>query len=391
MKDFVLCRKKILEPLRETGWASEMVLNPAIIKDKDTGRIHMLFRATGPCAENGLEGKPLPYPISLGYGWSDDDGENWEFDRERPALFPTLCYEIEDLYTINGRGEKAVNYVNGCIEDPRLFYLEGECYLTVAGRMFPPGPYWEKDEPTQCAPDWIHTRENPFGIAASKNVTVTVLYRVDLARLAAGDYDNAFTYLTNLTDPEHGEDRDVVFFPEKLCIDGKKQMVMLHRPCDPSTYDFSRELHVPSMFICSGDDFYGLSGKEAKREVFCVPGLEWEKNRIGMSAPPLRLNETEWLLNYHGKKDDVLGYTQSFMIVEESEKGFPVIKHKCTERVLFAKEDWELPNKFKTPCIFVTGMLRLGEKLLLSYGAADEFVGIMLLDFEELVKFIRRY
>ena len=34
----------------------------------------------------------------------------------------------------NGKGEKVPNYTNGCIEDPRLFWVEGECYCTAACR-----------------------------------------------------------------------------------------------------------------------------------------------------------------------------------------------------------------------------------------------------------------
>ena len=41
-------RKKILSPIDGHEWAGEMVLNPAIIKDPESGRIHMIFRATGP-------------------------------------------------------------------------------------------------------------------------------------------------------------------------------------------------------------------------------------------------------------------------------------------------------------------------------------------------------
>jgi predicted GH43/DUF377 family glycosyl hydrolase len=72
-----------------------MVLNPAVIEDPDTGRIHMLVRVSGPCPEKRLEGKPMPFPIFFSYAWSDDGGENFEFDFERPALSPTVEYEEE--------------------------------------------------------------------------------------------------------------------------------------------------------------------------------------------------------------------------------------------------------------------------------------------------------
>ena len=50
MKNVVLERKEILRPQESVDWASEMVLNPAIIKDPKTTRLHMLVRTTGPSA-----------------------------------------------------------------------------------------------------------------------------------------------------------------------------------------------------------------------------------------------------------------------------------------------------------------------------------------------------
>ena len=72
MNEIVMWRKKLLSPVEGSDWASEMVLNPAIIEDPKTKRIHMIFRATGPSEKDGLEGESIPYPIYLGYAYSDD-------------------------------------------------------------------------------------------------------------------------------------------------------------------------------------------------------------------------------------------------------------------------------------------------------------------------------
>ena len=50
-----------------------------------------------------------------------------------------------------------------------------------------------------------------------------------------------------------------------------------------------------------------------------------------------------------------------------------------------------MPNKFKTPCIFITGMIRQGNSLLISYGAADERAGVARLDYRALVAHVRRF
>jgi predicted GH43/DUF377 family glycosyl hydrolase len=385
-------RQLVLEPQPGSPWADEMVLNPGIIQDPRTGRIHMLFRATGPWPAKRIPGRPLPYPIFLGYAWSDDRGATWESDFSRPALAPALRYDIEGITIRNADGERVVNHANGCIEDPRLLFLEGQCYLVVACRLMPPGPYWIHDDPSQCAPDWIRTPENPFGKAASHNVTVNVLYRVDLDRLAAKDYDRAFQYVIHLTDPERGEDRDVVLFPERMTVGGRRHYVCIHRPVRPENYPFVKEPLPPSIFVCAADDLKAFRRDLPTRRIMARPLFAWEGNRIGASAPPLRISDTEWLLCYHGKQDDVVGYTQSFMILEDTPDGLPTVRHRCPDRLMFAREPWELPHKFKTPCVFVTGLIRLEDgTLMLSYGGADERAGIARADANRLIAHVRGF
>lgn len=370
IEKIVKWRKQLLSPVAGSQWASEMVLNPAIIRDPETGKIHMLFRASGPCAAKAIPNKPLPYPIFLGYGVSED-GENFDFDLLNPALSPALSYEKEQMLLPSGH----VNYANGCIEDPRLMMINGDCYLTAACRMFPPGPYWEKDDPTQCMPDWAKGEENPF--ATQLNPTVTVLYRVDLNALGKRDYQNAFYYITALTDPKFGQDRDVVFFPKRMVVNDELCYVMIHRPVTPNKYPGISETR-PSMFISAAKDFADfIKGKCVERKLLLAPQQKWQENRIGASTPPLDIGGGKWLLGYHGKQDDAHGYGQSFMIFSEVENALPKIESICGEKLITAEAAFEQPSKFGVPCVFFTGMAEQEGDLLISYGAADEFVGLM--------------
>ncbi|MBE7031251.1 MAG: hypothetical protein E7409_07495 [Ruminococcaceae bacterium] len=388
MENVVLERKKILSPMKDIPWASEMVLNPAIIEDPKTGRIHMLIRVTGPCAEMGIPGKKLPFPAFLSYAWSDDGGETYEFDWERPALAPALKYDMDELWVTDDRGIKVPNYANGSIQDPRLFWMEGECYCTVACRMFASGAYWIHDDPIQCSPDWINTDENPFGNAG--NATVTVLYRMDLDALAEKDYDKAFTFVSNLTDPAVYDDRDVFLFEKKMKIDGKMQYVMLHRPYRPGIYS-GNHTDRPTIYIAAAEDLYSFADKNAKRKVFYAPTEPWQEEKVGASTPPLDLGNGEWLLNYHGKKDAVEGYAQSFMILKEQDNDFPKITHLCKEKWLVNEEPFEEPHRFGIPCIFFTGLIPHKEdELLVAYGAADEHVAVMRLDYKKLMEELRK-
>lgn len=390
-KSLVHSRKMILGRRKGSPWAEEMVLNPGLIQDPRTGRLHLLFRATGPWATKQISGKPLPYPIFLGYSCSDDQGATWQTDFSRPALAPALSYEKEGIYIRNCDNEKVVNYANGCIEDPRLFFLEGQCYMIAACRLMPPGPFWLNDEPMQCAPDWTRGQQ-PFGKAASANVTVNVLYKVDLVKLARNEYDAAFQYVIHLTDPELDENRDVVLFPEKMRIQGRMQYVCLHRPFYAEMYPFVKEKLLPSIFICATDNLKKLSSEMKSQQVLASPLFSWESDRIGASTPPLRISPTEWLLNYHGRTEEQgIGYTQSFMILEAQPDAFPRIAHRCPDRILYATEPWEMPLTSPRPAIFVTGMIKLGDRLMLAYGASDERVGTALIDYAPLLAHVRQF
>ena len=367
-------------------WASQMILNPALIADPDNPeKLHMLFRATGPWPAKQIPGKPLPFPIFLGYAVSENGGRDWQFDFSRPALAPALEYAREKLLTPDGN----VNYTNGCIEDPRLFHFEGELFLTVACRAFPPGPYWEHDEPAQCMPEWALDPAHGLGTAVTDNTTVSVLFRVDLDELAGRNYESAFRMIGPLHNPDRSDDRDVFLFPRRLEIGEKKRIVCIHRPKNPERYDTS--LDKPSIFFVAADlltDF--ADDTKTDRTLFATPEFPWEADRIGASWPPVELEPGLWLLPYHGKQDEKIGYTQSFMLLRENGTLHPEILVRPAERLLYADQPWELEGEFTTPCLFSCSGVRMPDgRLLMGYGAADKKVGLASVDFDELVHFLK--
>ncbi len=379
----------VLVPQPGVAWADTMVLNPSIIDEPATPGLHMLFRATGPWPSARLPGRPLPYPIFLGYAWSCDLWENWRADFSRPCLSPRLAMEAEEIRIVNRQGVSAINYANGCVEDPRLFRLEGRCYVTLACRMFPAGPYWEKDSPLQCAPDWAVQGRHSLGRAAGENLTVSVLFEVSLDELSRGRYDAAFRYVTHLTDPERGDNRDVVVFPEKMRINGRDRYVGLHRPRESDGYGDAGL--PPAIFVAVSDSLEEFPAPSTRHRLLAAPIFEWEGDRIGASWTPIRLGEDEWLLPYHGKQDAKVGYTQSFMILRTDGDGWPRVAHRCPVRLMYARQKWELEGRFPTPCLFTCGgVVRSGE-LIMTYGAADTVCGLARVDFEPLVRFIRQF
>lgn len=378
-------KRCVLVPREGCVWADKMVLNPAMVADPDApGTIHMLFRATGPYPQAQVDGKPLPYPIFLGYGVSHDSGENWEFDFSRPAMSPRLDFEKEAFLRNSCRNQKMFDYANGCVEDPRLFYFEDALYLTVACRAFPPGPYWDHDDPVQCMPEWAG--KGDLGSAVTRNDTVTMLYRVNLGRLAAHDYDNAFQVVAPLHQPDVSDDRDVVLFPRRIRIGNESKILCIHRPKYPWNYDIGKELKSPSIFFAAADSLEDFYLGNVSRTVFAVPEFEWERNRIGASWAPLEIEPGLWLFPYHGKQDDLVGYTQSFMVLKENGTLDMDIVSRPAGRLLYADQPWELEGEFTIPCLFTCSGVRLPNgRLLMGYGAADKKVGLVDTDYNKLL------
>ncbi|MEM6332046.1 MAG: hypothetical protein AAF823_01755 [Planctomycetota bacterium] len=386
-------RRLVMSALPQSPWANQMVLNPGVIRDPQTDRLHMLFRATGSGQPDGQSPSPgWGYPIYLGYAYSDDSGASWHIDDERPALSPKLATARDELLTTDLWGRPCVDFANGCIEDPRLFWFDGQCHLIVACRVFPPGPYWIVDDPMQCAPSWVRDASHGLGRAVKDNVTVNLLYRVDLHALASRQYDRAFSYVTHLTDPEHGENRDVLLFPRPIVIGGQPKIVCLHRPWESHHFPGGSASMKPSIWYSVADSLDELATGKASHRLLVEPILDWEDNRIGASAPPVEIAPGRWLVSYHGKQDARAGYTQSVLIVEEDDEAGLIVRHRCAERLLVPRESWEMPSKFKTPCLFVTALLaEAGRPWQVFYGAADERVGMAACDGEELLRRAERY
>ncbi|MBN2642578.1 MAG: hypothetical protein JXR78_13075 [Victivallales bacterium] len=386
-------KRLLAEPNIACPWAEKMILNPAIIQDPyDKKTLHMLFRSTGSCADKQLRHRPLPYPIFLGYAVSNDRGAHWQFDYSRPAMSPALKYEPEELCVSDIAGNSVINYANGCIEDPRLFHFENEIYLSAACRVFPPGPYWEYDCPVQCAPNWINIIDHGLGRAVIENSTVTLLFKVNIEQLSARKYENAFELVCPLHNPDLSDDRDAFLFPRKLEINGKKKIVCIHRPKHPWKYPGYEHLTAPSIFLAAGNCLTDFATENVERHLLAVPELSWESNRIGASWAPIELNSGEWLFPYHGKQNDTVGYTQSFMLLNEQDTGFPEIVSRPTDRLIYPQEKWELDGDFSIPCIFSCSGVVDDERgiLMMGCGIADQKIAMIETSFTELVDYLRQ-
>ena len=160
----------------------------------------------------------------------------------------------------------------------------------------------------------------------------------------------------------------------------------------PALFPQGSVLTKPSIYIAAAEkvEDFGAADRVTHR-LLATSQFHWEDNRIGASWAPLRISSDEWLVSYHGKKDSFYGYTQSFLIVREQDNDFPVVTHRCSERLMYAQQAWEMPVDYPTPCLFTTGGIVVGDDLIMSYGAADQRVGISWVNFAELVEYVKRF
>jgi predicted GH43/DUF377 family glycosyl hydrolase len=235
-------------------------------------------------------------------------------------------------------------------------------------------------------PEWAKGAENPYDTA--QNPTVNVLFRVHLDQLAAGNYEQAFDYVTHLTNPYYGEDRDVVFFPKRMMVHGELCYIMLHRPVNPSRFPCFTETR-PSVVIAVAKEFSDFAlDRCVERKLLLYPTQDWQTERVGIATPPVDLGEGKWLVNYFGKKDAEVGYAQSFLKMEERENELPRITAICKEKLIWPSADFEQPRRFSIPVVFFTGLIEHDNDLLVCYGAADEVVGLMRVDRRKVLELL---
>lgn len=383
----------VLSPNKDVPWAETMVCNPGMIKDPQSDRLHMLFRACGPWPEQTPPGcKYPPYIWVLGYAYSDDLGKTWTPDYSQPAINAPMNTTPETIQIENIYGEMVPDYANAYIEDPRFITIGDKTYVAVCTRMFPVGPYWLEDHQPWVKyyePDWSGEKDNPFGMGA-KNCG-NVLYEVDMDKLAKRDYKQAFKVVSHLTNPELGENRDVFPFPEKFKLFDKEQYLLIHRPNEPSCYNnIVKKAIKPSVFLSAAENFKDFPTTRAKQHILFSPRFSWEEYKVGGSFTPIRISENEWLLSYHGTAPKI-GYTQSFIIVRERDNDFPEVTHRCPERMMYASEDWEQPKLFGLPCLFTTAGVVVDGNLIMGYGAADQYIGTASVKLSDLTDYIRNF
>jgi predicted GH43/DUF377 family glycosyl hydrolase len=206
------------------------------------------------------------------------------------------------------------------VEDPRVTLLDGVFYMTYTGYS-------------------VHgTRAS---IAKSRNL-------IDWQRVcvALPDEDN----------------KDHALFSDR--VDGR--YCMFHR----------RE---PDIWLAYSDDLVHWTDH---RRVF-GPRPGWESLKVGISGPPLRVDQG-WLLVYHGVDDERV-YRQGVALLDADDP--TRVLSRPAEFVLEPREPWEHVGDVPH-VVFSCATLQVGEELWIYYGGADRSIGLASAPMGEVLAFL---
>jgi predicted GH43/DUF377 family glycosyl hydrolase len=154
------------------------------------------------------------------------------------------------------------------------------------------------------------------------------------------------------------ENKDVVLFPEII----RGAHTALHRPVCGTP--FTR----PEMWLARSPDLVHW-GAHAP---LAISGGGWQSGRVGAGPPPIRVPDG-WLAIYHGNRSasqpgDVGTYYAGAVLLDADD---PAKVLRWTIEPFFVPEAEFEMSGFVPNVVFPTGLLHVGNRLLVYYGAAD--------------------
>ena len=97
----------------------------------------------------------------------------------------------------------------------------------------------------------------------------------------------------------------------------------------------------------------------------------WDCAKIGAAGPPMEVEEG-WLLVYHGVDDDRMYRLGAAVLDKDDPKK---VLGRTDEPILVPEEEYERVGQVPN-VVFSCGSVILGDRLLISYGAADTVIGV---------------
>ncbi|HKQ39685.1 MAG TPA: glycoside hydrolase family 130 protein [Verrucomicrobiae bacterium] len=172
------------------------------------------------------------------------------------------------------------------------------------------------------------------------------------------------------------ENKDVLLFPERI----GEHYYALHRPNAASTFT------KPEMWLAASPDL----AHWGNHQQFLGGGGLWDVGRIGGGTPPFR-TPRGWLEIYHGnsrKEEDAgIGTYSAGALLLDLENPRHIVGR--SGQIFVPEAEYEIEG-FVPNVVFPTGVVEEGDRLLVYYGAADTFSGLVEFSLKELLTSISK-
>jgi predicted GH43/DUF377 family glycosyl hydrolase len=323
----------ILSPNPDNYWENLAVCNPAAWYEDE--KFYLLYRAAGNDAE---------HYIYIGLAESND-GYNFKRVQDTPVLSPGIG-----------------GFDGGSVEDPRVVKFGDEFYMTYAFRPYPPGQYWKYQYDEVKAP-----KHDSFAPRCLRE-------NIGNSALAVSKDLINFKKVGRLTESNQ-DDRDVIFFPEKI----KGKYFMLHRPKTNVGDGYGTKF--PAVWIKSSDDLMSWNVPSK----LLIKGIEWWEVKVGGNTPPIK-TEQGWLMLYHGV-DEKFTYRIGACILDLEDP--TKVLYRTKDFIMEPETEYERNGLYQWGVVFPTGNVLVDDTLFVYYGASDQWCCVATANIHELLQYIK--
>lgn len=326
------CRKNPIVVPGPESWRKVVTFNPGAIYEN--GKFYLYERAAGSLR---------PFRTCIGL-LKSRDGINFK----QVGNVPVFTSEM-------------IGFPEGSVQDARVVKIEGKFFMCYAMQpygfdCFPKG-FRVPDYDTSKYPGW-------------KNRAYPMITQSGIAVSDDGIHFKQLCY----TSPENIDDRDHALFPEK--VNGK--YALLRRPLEFVGEKYGTK--QPGIWLSYSEDL--MSWSEPK--ILATAQNEWEGDKIGAAASPIR-TEKGWLLLYHGVDKEAV-YKVGAMLLDINDP-LKIIARTAN----FIMEPTEYYEKFGLiipNVIFPTAIVNKDGIAYIYYGCCDSNISLATVDIKELVDFI---
>lgn len=239
------------------------------------------------------------------------------------------------------------------VEDPRVYSMDGKLYMTYTGRTI---SYFDINSVGRTAPITAVSRDGGF------------------------TWKKSYIHLL-----PHGASSLVISDKNAFMYDVDGERLFFHRLHTVGGQFFTVISRVEESSRVSEE---GLRELVSKDTVVAIERASFE-SKNGWAAPPIRLGK-DYIVLLHGVDKRMSVYRVFAMLIEYSRSDGIVVKAVTPRYIMKPRELYEVYGD-RPYVVFPCGVVRVDSTtLLLSYGAADQFVGIAAIDLNELLSELDR-